>query len=224
MGTAVHVPMTMGLVDRAVVVRLPPDTQRVTTVPNWLAVLGLVVPAATGLAGYVLAGRNEEARDERTAKREAIARRAQVREHLEGQRHAVQRETLLELQDALQRQVRCAARIILHDRNTLREHGTLTQLGDELNNESYEIGVTTRRLRERVLDAVLRDAVEEFRRHVADVEITVAAVGEMSPDAGISRLDGLQREMADHYVALSDQVGTALRAELGWLPEETRPD
>jgi hypothetical protein len=132
------------------------------------------------------------------------------------------RETLLELQDALQRQVRCAAKIILHDRSTLRENGTLTQVGPELNEESYEIGVTTRRLQERVSDGALRGAVGEFRSH-ADVEIAFIAMGEISAEAGISRLDALQREVAEHYVTLSDQVGTALRAELGWLPDETRP-
>jgi hypothetical protein len=84
-------------------VRIGPDTRRVTTVPAWLAVLGLVVPAGTGLIGYVLAGRNEQARDDRAAKREAVARRASVRERLQEQSHAFQRETLLELQDALQR-------------------------------------------------------------------------------------------------------------------------
>jgi hypothetical protein len=195
----------------------------VTTVPNWLAVIGFVVPAGTGLIGYVLAGRNEQARDERAAKREATARRASVRERLEEERHAFQRETLLELQDALQRQVRSVAKIILHDRRTLREHGTLTQVGPELSGEGYEIGVTTRRLQERVLDSALRGAVGEFRSHVADVETAFIAVREMSAEGGVQHLDGLQREVAEHYIALSDQVGTALRIDLGWLPEETRP-
>lgn len=195
-----------------------------TTVPNWLAVLGLVVPAGTALAGYFLAGRNEEARDERTARRETVARRASVRERLDEQRHAHQRETLLELQDALQRQVRCVAKVILHDERTLQEHGTLTQLGSELNNESYEIGVTVRRLQERVLDAALRDAVEEFRRHVSAAETAFVNVREMSAEDGINHLRGLQRDAAEHYITLSDHVGSALRAELGWLPEETRPD
>lgn len=209
---------------RAIAVRLGADTRHVTTVPNWLAVLGLVVPGGTGLVGYVLAGRNEEARDERAAKREAVARRASVRERLVEQSHAGQRETLLELQDALQRQVRSVARIILHDRSTLREHGTLTQVGPELSEESYEIGVTTRRLQERVLDAALRDAVGEFRSHVADVETAFIAMEGMSPEAGIQHLDRLKREVAEHYIALSDQLGEAVRAELGWLPEESRPE
>ena len=59
--------------------------------------------------------------------------------------------------------------MILHDQNTLREHGKLTRLDEKLNKESYEIGVTTRRLQERVLDAALRAAVDEFRRHVTEV-------------------------------------------------------
>jgi hypothetical protein len=206
------------------VVRLGADTRCVTTIPNWIAVLGLIVAPVTGLLGYVLAGRNERARDERAAKREAIARRASVRERLDEERHAFQRETLLELQDALQRQVRCAAKVLLHDRSTLQEHGTLTQLEPELNEESYEIGVTTRRLKERVLDEALRDAVEEFRSHVTEIETSFISVREMSAETGVQHLDGLQRDTAQHYIALSDQVGTALRAELGWLPEDTRTD
>jgi hypothetical protein len=192
----------------------------VTTVPNWLALLGLVVPAATGLAGYVLAGRNERARDEREAARDAMARRASVRERLEEQSHAFQRETLLELQDVLQRLVRCTSRMILHDRKTLKEHGKLTLLGEALNEESYEIGVTTRRLQERVLDVALRDAVAQFHSHVSGVEASFVIVDDLSVEDGIKHLDGLQRDLAQHYVALSERIGTALRAELGWLPEE----
>jgi hypothetical protein len=115
--------------------------------------------------------------------------------------------------------VRCATKIILHDRGTLQEHGTLTQVGPELNDESYEIGVTTRRLQERLLDGALRGAVGEFRSHVADVEMAFMAMGEMSAEARLSHLDAVQREVAEHYVRLSDQIGTALRAELGWIPE-----
>jgi hypothetical protein len=204
----------------APIVRLGPHTPRVTTVPNWLALLGLVVPAAAGLAGYVLAGRNERARDERAAAREAMARRALVRERLDEQRHAFQRETLLELQDALQRLVRCAARTILHDQKTLKEHGTLTLLGEELNEESYEIGVATRRLQERVLDPALRDAVEQFRSHVSGVEASFVVVNELSAEDGIKHLQGQLRTMTEHYVVVNELVGTALRVELGWLPEE----
>jgi len=194
-----------------------------TTLPNWLAGLGLLVPAVTGLFGYVLAGRNEQARDERAAKREAVARRASVRERLEEQSHAFQRETLLELQDALQRQVRAVAKVIFHDRSTLRDQGKLTLVGPDLDAENYEIGVTVQRLQERLLDAALRDAVDNFRRHVVRVETSFIAVQEMSAEAGISHLEGLQQEIGEHYMALGDQIGTGLRAELGWLPEAPPP-
>jgi lambda repressor-like predicted transcriptional regulator len=143
---------------------------------------------------------------------------------LDEERHAFQRETLLELQDALQRQVRCATKVILHDRRTLQEHGTLKQLGPGLNAESYEIGVTTRRLKERVLDDALRNAVEEFRSHVAVIETSSVSLREMSAEAGVQHLDDLQRDLGRRYIILSDLVGTALRSELGWLPEETRPE
>lgn len=200
-----------------------PDTRPVTTIPDWLAGIGLVVPAGTGLVGYVLAGRNEQARDERAAKPEAVARRASVRERLGEQSHAFQRETLLELQDALQRQVRSVAKVILHDRRTLQEQGTLTLLGPELDEENYEIGVTVRRLQQRVLGAGLREAVDAFRRHVTQIETSFAGVSDMNTEHGIRQLERLQLELGEHYIALSDQVGTALRAELGWLPEETSP-
>ncbi len=159
-----------------------------TTIPDGIAVLGLVVPAGTGLVGYVLAGRNEQARDERAAKREATARRASVRERLVEQSHAFQRETLLELQDALQRQVRSVAKMILHDKRTLEEQGTLTLLGEELDAESYEIGVTVRRLQERVLNATLRRTVDEFRGHVTHVETSFFTVHERAPRTAFNTL------------------------------------
>ena len=89
-----------------------------------------------------------------------------------------------------------------------------------MDEESYEIGVTTRRLQERVLDGALRAAVDEFRRHVTEVETSFIHVNDMTAEDGISHLDGLQRDLVQHYVRLSDQLGTALRVELGWLPEE----
>jgi hypothetical protein len=116
--------------------------------------------------------------------------------------------------------VRCASKTILHDRNTLKQHGKLTQVGEELSNESYEIGVATRRLRERVLDPALRAAPEQFRIQVSDVELSFFVVNDMSAEDGIKYLDGQLRILTEHYVAIGDLIGAALRIELGWLPEE----
>jgi hypothetical protein len=189
-----------------------------TTIPNWLALLGLVVPAATGLAGYVLAGRNEQARDERAASREEIARRATVRERLVEQRHALQRDTLLELQDVLQKQVRISSQVIFYDRKSLEEHSTLTLLGDDLNQQSYDIGVAVRRLQERVLDAALRDAVERFRDRVAAVGVGVTGHLGAPNLPTVADLDQRLSHLNNEYTAVSALVGAALRAELEWIP------
>jgi hypothetical protein len=200
-------------------VRAGTDTRLVTTVPNWLALVGLVVPAATGLVGYVLAGRNERARDERAAAREAIARRASVRERLDEQSHAFQRETLLELQDVLQRLMRCTSRVILHDRRTLKERGELTLVGEELDRESYEIGVAAQRLQERVLERALREAIGQFRSQVSTIQASFVFVSEMSAEDGIAHLESQLATLGEYYTAITHLVGTALRIELGWLPE-----
>jgi hypothetical protein len=42
----------------------------------WAAVVGPITTMMSGLGGYLLAGRNEEKRDQRTAAREDASRRA----------------------------------------------------------------------------------------------------------------------------------------------------
>lgn len=186
-----------------------------TNVPDWLAALGLIVPALTGIAGYGLAGRNEQARDVRAADREAVARRAAQGERLDEQRHAFQRETLLELQDVLQRQVRCTAKAILHDKRTLQSTGTLTQVGPELDQESYDNAVALRRLKVRVLDENLRNEIEAFHGFTASIQVPVAVISQTSPADAIKRLDEQMRELSERYEALTETLGISLRAELG---------
>ena len=183
--------------ESAAIVRLGAHTRRVTTVPNWIAVLGLIVAPGDGPLGLHPAGRNERARDERVAARDAIARRASVRERLEEQSHAFQRETLLELQDVLQRLMRSTAKIILHDEKTLKEQGKLTLVGEELDQESYQIGVLTRRVQERLLNPALRNAVEQFRGHVSEVEASVVVVDDMHREDAIKHLGGQLRTLSD---------------------------
>lgn len=186
-----------------------------TNIPDWLAVLGLIVPSLAGLGGYLLAGKNEEARDARAAQREEAARRAILGERLEEQKHAFQRETLLELQDVLQRQMRCTAKGILHDQRTLRTQGTLTLLGSELDEESYNIGIETGRLRVRVLDAHLRDEIENFHKFTSMIQASAPVIQGLSVEDALDRLDSQLNELSEHYVAITEILGTCLRAELG---------
>ncbi|MHB8290407.1 MAG: hypothetical protein ACYDEY_14485 [Acidimicrobiales bacterium] len=187
-----------------------------TNIPDWLAALGLIVPALTGLVGYGLAGRNEEARDMRAAERETIARRSALGERLEEQQHAFQRETLLELQDVLQSQMRCAAKGILHDQRTLRSQGTLTLLGPELDEESYNTGVAIRRLRVRVLDSNLRDEIEEFHAFTSTIQASASVISNLptAKDA-LARLESQMAELSQRYQAITETLGISLRTELG---------
>jgi len=73
---------------------------------SWAAIVGPITILLGGLGGYWLAGRNDDARDRRTVAREESARRAALADRLEEDRHAFQRDTLLELQDELQRLAR----------------------------------------------------------------------------------------------------------------------
>jgi len=52
----------------------------VSSIPVWYGVVSLVVPTGTGLLGYLLSGRNNEARDRRAAEREQQAARQLERE------------------------------------------------------------------------------------------------------------------------------------------------
>lgn len=99
---------------------------------SWSAIVGPITTLLGGLGGYWLAGRNDDARDRRSADREASAHRAALSERLEEDRHTFQRDTLLELQDELQRLVRVTAQISLQDQKTLKERDEIYLLPEGL--------------------------------------------------------------------------------------------
>jgi hypothetical protein len=129
---------------------------------SWAAIVGPVTTLLGGLGGYWLAGRNDDARDRQAAARETAARRSALAERLEEDRHTFQRDTLLELQDELQKLARITTRIILQDQKTLKELDQLYQLPPGLNDEQFQTRVAVGRLRTRVLDPELRQAVGDF--------------------------------------------------------------
>lgn len=108
-----------------------------TSVPDWIVALGVVVAALAGLAGYWLAGHNEEARDIRTAERETRARASALAERLADRRHEFQLGLLLEPQDVLQRSVRSTAQVIMQDQRTLRQTGHFHLQPKEYSDEAY---------------------------------------------------------------------------------------
>jgi hypothetical protein len=175
------------------------------------AIVGPITTLLGGLGGYWLAGRNDDARDRRAADRETVARRAALAERLEEDRHNFQRDTLLELQDELQRLARVTAKINFQDRQTLIERGQLYLLPDGLNDEAFQITVAVQRLRARVLDAELRQRIAGF---IDMCNRNMALLAEKDRDAILAGLDLHTQQMGDSYTGLSELLGEHLRREL----------
>src|ERR1700746_884443 len=117
----------------------------------WAAVVGPITTMMSGLGGYLLAGRNEEKRDQRTAAREDASRRAALTERLAEKRHEIQCQMLTEVQDELRRLSRVTFQIIRYDRNTIREQGVpASQIPEELDSGFFESMQNVGRLRSRI--------------------------------------------------------------------------
>jgi hypothetical protein len=167
------------------------------------------------LSGYFLAGLNDERRDKRAAAREAVGRAAAFAERLEEDRHTFQRDTLLELQDELQRMARINAKTIMFDKRQLRDQGKLTQLPEDLSQEDFINGTAVRRLTSRVLDSAMRQQVEQFQEYCAQISAEVPVfLKDEPPGIAIPRLEGYLKEMGDRYISCHAALGVLIRAEL----------
>jgi hypothetical protein len=105
-----------------------------STVIDWTAIaaasgsIGTLAGTLIGtFGGFRFASRNDEARDRRADWREAAARRAVLAERLKDERHAIQRDTLLELQDVLLDLCRWCGLVADADAKALAEHGKQVQ-------------------------------------------------------------------------------------------------
>jgi hypothetical protein len=185
-------------------------------VSGWAVAISAVATVFAALGGYWLAGRNEEARDERMANRERAARQEEKRDRLQEQRDAFQRDTLLELQDQLQRLVRSTMVILMQDLSTLKEKRRLFQLPEGLSDENFAVTVAVQRLRERVLDEPTRAAIEEFVAYCAGCSVTLPAQRASSTDADemIAHTERAQAELGGRYLALLEGFGGLLRRQL----------
>jgi hypothetical protein len=143
--------------------------------------------------------------------REESARRAALADRLEEDRHAFQRDTLLELQDELQRLARATTRILLQDERTVKESGRLYQLPEGLSDEEFQIFTAVRRLWVRVLDPELRKAVEGFVDACSRASLPTSGGDK---DEILARLRRQQARVAESYRAVNDLLGERLRREL----------
>jgi hypothetical protein len=181
---------------------------------SWAAIVGPITTLLGGLGGYLLAGRNDEARDGRAAEREKTARRAALADRLEEDRHNFQRDTLLELQDELQRLARVATRILLQAEETV-ENGGAYRLPGTLSDEEFQIRTSVRRLWVRVLDTELWKDVEGFITVCRNLGLPR---GGEDKDEVLTRLYQKHKNVLETYEVINDVLGVQLRAELDRRP------
>jgi len=184
-------------------------------VPAWLAALGVIAPPASGLGGYWLAGRNDEARDERAAKREERARLVSREGQLEDERQAFQRDVLLELQDRLLAVTRTTTEVILQDRRTLKQEGQMYQLPEDLSQRNHEAGVALLRIRERVLNDDLRHELKPLQEFATETGVLSIQLREADADQAIAQLDAASAELARRHTRVNEILGRELRGVLG---------
>lgn len=180
----------------------------------------IIVATATLLAslgGYLLAGGNERRRDERALQRELRLRASERGAQLEDGRHALQRETLLALQDAVQAMARFTGQAMHFDHMQARQ-GMYTQLPGTLSDDSYANTVDVRRLASRVLDSDVRNAVDQFVDLSTRLSVSPKDLEGLSGDRLEGRALAKFGELSEGYSAVSSLLGEAVRREIAWHP------
>jgi hypothetical protein len=140
--------------------------------------LGTIAGAAASIATTVIASRNA-ARLQSTAA--AIEREEKAR--------VFQRETLIELQDALHDELRAVALVYMADEAAYRESGAWGRrlLGEELNNRVHVAGRRTLLLSERVADDDLRGHIKSLRARLTELQMARdVAVAERAHEVAMS--------------------------------------
>jgi hypothetical protein len=118
-----------------------------------------LVPIVVGGALTLVGGAGTEwLRDRRSSARS----REDRQETRQERRDDLQRETMIDLQDAVQRYVRAVGAIVHFDEMTIRKHGTQTQMPDEMSDELNAAQVLALKLVTRVRDVELRRWVKEM--------------------------------------------------------------
>ncbi|GAA3332173.1 hypothetical protein HP467_15855 [Curtobacterium albidum] len=185
------------------------------------ALWGQVVIAAVAVfgsvLGYMLSGLNDARRDRRTTLRERAARHEERDAEDRRERHAFQRATLLELQDAVQLMARLTGRTMHFDHMQARE-GKQTQLPSQYDDEMHANGVDVIRLRNRLLDDDLRRSIAVFESQCDQVsKLPLRYQGHVGEEADGVAFE-LMRTFGDQVSVVMDAVGVALRANLSTPP------
>lgn len=155
--------------------------------------LGTVAGAAASIATTVISSRNAA----------SLQSAAAILEREEKAR-AFQRDTLIELQDAVHDELRAVALVYMADYAAYRETSTWGRkmLGEELNNKVHLAGRRTLLLSERIANDDLRDHLKSLRSLLTEVQMASdAAIAERAHMAAI--------EMG---TSVMEHIGTVLRS------------
>lgn len=190
-----------------------------TNIPDWLAALGIISPLIAGLGGHWLAGKNEEKRDNRIAKREAKSRRSERSDRLIERRHESQLDLLLELQEALVQQMRVVLLRVKADQESLRQHDTLASFDLALSQQELQSNANLSRLISRVLDDNLRHELTNFHRRTNRIIPTHPPETPEEINEILVAFRAWDISSAQEFSDLNEKLGAALRSELAWAPD-----
>lgn len=161
-------------------------------------------PVATAFAGYAAGFVTEWFRDSRTARREREARAEKRADDLRARRAEFQRQTLLDLQEAMFQLARAAVALHHQDAMTFRNTGVWGRqpVSDELSEGHRAALARTNMLVARVRDEDIRHLVGQLRAHSAE-----ASISRSEADAGrcIASMMGAQEQA-------NERVGEILRS------------
>lgn len=166
-------------------------------------------PVLTLLLGYATKTINDWIHHRRVSEREREARRSLRQDQIFERRVAFQRQTLLELQEAVMELIRCAGAMHhldeMEHRRTGRWHKQLYE--EDLSEQARLANARTTLFAVRVRDDSVRDLVTEMKSHVT------ASVFSRSPEEGQQELN----LMVKTFETLNHRIGEVLR-ELDDLP------
>ena len=160
-------------------------------------------PVFTLLLGYAVKAATDWLQHRRTSERERQAREAARRDQLFERQTTFQRQTLLDLQEAIMQLVRCAGAMHHQDVMAFRETGEWRkQLFEEELNENARLATArTSMLAVRVRDASVRDLVAVVRSHSVNAGLSASqAEGDRELYA-----------MATEFERLNQRIGEVLR-------------
>lgn len=162
------------------------------------------LPVLTLLLGYAVGLLTEWLRHKGTLKREREAREAAQRVAAHEQRAAFQRQTLLDLQEAVMQLVRAASEMHHHDVMTSRKTGKwATQLFDEdLDRRAHHAQMRTTMLSVRVRDKEVRELTRAFQADAASLPVVPTK----------EESDHAYARMTNKFDQLNEHIGQLLRA------------